>query len=191
MQIDRILFPVQALGPGNRVAIWVCGCSKGCPHCANPELWQRNIRKDVPVATISKILHDLRNEPVSIDGITFTGGDPMEQPEELARLLELIGDITDDILIYTGERYEDLPYLMPEAVFQTIQRHAGVIIDGPYIHERNDNRVYLRGSDNQNMIFLKEHLKARYLLDEQKGRQIQNVWMGDTLVSVGIHNREE
>ena len=191
MQIDRILFPVQALGPGNRVAIWVCGCSKHCPHCANPELWKPNIRKDVPVETLSKMLHDLQKEAVAVDGITFTGGDPMEQPEELAKLLELIGDITDDILIYTGEAYEDLPYLMPELVLRTIRKYAGVIIDGPYIHERNDNRVYLRGSDNQNMIFLKEHLKARYFWDEQKGRRIQNVWMGDTLVSVGIHNREE
>lgn len=191
MQIDRILFPIQALGPGNRAVIWTCGCSKGCPHCANPELWQRNIRKDVPVATISKMLHDLKKEPVAIDGITFTGGDPMEQPEELAMLLELISDITDDILIYTGEVYEDLEWQVLPRTLQTIRRHAGVIIDGPYIHGRNDNRVYLRGSDNQNMIFLKEHLKERYLLDEQKGRQVQNVWMGPTLVSVGIHNREE
>ncbi len=191
MQIDRILFPVQALGPGNRVAIWVCGCSRHCPHCANPELWQWNIRKEVPVATLSKMLHDLQRESTPIDGITFTGGDPMEQPEELAALLELIGDITDDILIYTGAQYEDLPYLMSEEILRTITDRAGVIIDGPYIHERNDNRVYLRGSDNQRIIYLKEHLRPRYLLDEQKGRQIQNLWMGDTLVSVGIHNREE
>lgn len=190
MQIDRILFPIQALGPGNRAVIWVCGCSKGCPHCANPELWQRNIRKDIPIRTVSQMLHDLQREQTPIDGITFTGGDPLEQPEELAALLEQIRDITEDILIYTGENYADFRQVTHPKTLQTIEKYAGVIIDGPYIHERNDNRAYLRGSDNQNILFLKEHLKERYLLDGQKGRQVQNVWMGSTLVSVGIHNRE-
>ena len=34
MQIDRLLYPVHSLGPGNRLAIWVKGCRKRCFNCA-------------------------------------------------------------------------------------------------------------------------------------------------------------
>ena len=39
MNVARILYPVQVLGPGNRIGIWVCGCARGCKGCSNPELW--------------------------------------------------------------------------------------------------------------------------------------------------------
>ena len=41
MYLDRILYPVTALGPGKRIAIWVSGCERHCNHCANPELWKQ------------------------------------------------------------------------------------------------------------------------------------------------------
>lgn len=28
MQIDRLLYPVHSLGPGDRLAIWIRGCKK-------------------------------------------------------------------------------------------------------------------------------------------------------------------
>lgn len=40
MFVDRIYFPVTTLGPGERVVVWTCGCTKRCPGCANPELWE-------------------------------------------------------------------------------------------------------------------------------------------------------
>ena len=39
MNVARILFPVQVLGPGNRIGIWLCGCNRACKGCSNPELW--------------------------------------------------------------------------------------------------------------------------------------------------------
>lgn len=39
MYIDRLLYPITALGPGERIALWVSGCDRKCNKCANPELW--------------------------------------------------------------------------------------------------------------------------------------------------------
>ena len=105
MQIDRLLYPITSLGPGERLVIWTVGCSKHCPHCANPELWQSNPAKDIDVNK----LYDLIIQSVKgkrIDGITITGGDPMEQISELTKLLTLLNEITDDILVYTGYTVE-------------------------------------------------------------------------------------
>ena len=47
MEIDRILYPVESLGPGKRVVVWTIGCSKHCKNCSNKELWEKNNKKDV------------------------------------------------------------------------------------------------------------------------------------------------
>ncbi len=46
MQIDRVLFPITTLGPGNRIGIWTIGCPHKCYNCSNPELWDANVNKD-------------------------------------------------------------------------------------------------------------------------------------------------
>ncbi len=48
MLVDRLYFPVTTLGPGERVVVWTCGCTKRCPGCANPELWEA--RADAAIA---------------------------------------------------------------------------------------------------------------------------------------------
>ena len=87
MLIDRILYPITALGPGKRLAIWTIGCSKHCFNCANPELWERDKRRDIDIAGLSKAIHDSL-QGCCVDGITITGGDPLEQVDDLLDLLE-------------------------------------------------------------------------------------------------------
>ena len=67
--LDRVLFPVTALGPGNRVAIWVSGCSRRCPLCANPELWQRHEEQRITAEKLANYVNSLQIK--GIDGITL------------------------------------------------------------------------------------------------------------------------
>lgn len=83
LQLSHIAYPVQSLGPGRRVAIWVAGCSIGCPGCITPQLWSKNAGRTIKTERLAQRLNELEN----LDGITLTGGEPFEQAAQLVNLL--------------------------------------------------------------------------------------------------------
>lgn len=184
MYIARILYPVKVLGPGERVGIWFAGCKHRCKGCSNPELWNTDKRYFVTAEQTEKMLRDIAGYHV-IDGFTVTGGDPMEQAEEITDLLERVTDITEDIMLYTGY---DIEELTSEPHKKLLDKTA-VLIDGRYEEERNDNS-FLRGSSNQRIHILKEQFIKRYM-DYMDGNhnQIQNFILKNEVVSVGIHKK--
>ena len=107
MLIDQVLYPVEALGPGKRVAIWVIGCTRKCAGCSNPELWDKKDRKSISsVELFSAIKQISDNNPV--DGFTITGGEPMDQAKELLELVKLLRLISSDILVFSGYSHQEL-----------------------------------------------------------------------------------
>ena len=181
MYIARILYPVEVLGPGKRIGIWFCGCSHGCIGCSNPELWQRQEKYKINLEDLLALIRQISDANL-VDGFTITGGDPMEQSEELSILLKNIKAISDDILVYTGFEIEELT----EGQLENIS----VLIDGKYKEELNDNSL-LRGSSNQRIHILDEKHRGKYEKYLQTAtNQIQNFNTGDGIVSVGIHRRD-
>ena len=189
MQIDRILYPVTALGPGERLVIWTIGCSKHCYKCANPELWARNPDKNLDAGELVHLITQAVDTQ-KIDGITITGGDPLEQIAELAVLLPLLREITDDVLIYTGYTAAEAEAALSPSEWEALRQFTDVLIDGPYINDLNDGKCVLRGSANQNIIFFDERKKNKYTEYMEKGRTVQNVFYNNKMISVGIHNRD-
>ena len=98
MYIARILYPVKVLGPGKRLGIWFAGCKHRCKGCSNPELWDINDKYLVTSEQVEKLIRSVAKEHV-IDGFTLTGGDPIEQAEDIADFLESVKDISDDVII--------------------------------------------------------------------------------------------
>lgn len=188
MYIDRIIAPITSLGPGKRLVLWTRGCSKHCKNCANPELWSTEGAKNRKVKDIVQIIKNLMEEE-KLSGITISGGDPLEQREEILSLLEELGQITEDILLYTGYRLEELEQIYSKEEMALLKENVTVLIDGPYMDEKNDGMSALRGSANQKIYFFKAEYEALYEEYMKGGRKIQNVYMGENLVSVGIHNR--
>jgi anaerobic ribonucleoside-triphosphate reductase activating protein len=181
MYIARILYPVQVLGPGNRVGIWFCGCAHRCEGCSNPELWEEQERYRTDIDTLRMLLGEIYGAG-PVDGFTLTGGDPFFQPEALEEILDLIRPASSDILVYTGYTYEFLKERYPH-----ILEKIGVLIDGPYIRQRN-NGALLRGSDNQRILIQDPSLRERYedYFSREENR-IQNFTTLDGVISVGIH----
>lgn len=180
MFIKRICYPVRVLGPGNRIGIWVAGCNKRCPGCMSPELQTTEGCGNV---SVSKVISQLKQINGPIDGITISGGEPFLQAEELCELVEYLdANITQDIIIYSGYRIEELqkkdsPYV------DSILLHIAVLIDGEYRDDLNDG-VGLRGSSNQRIHIFRNNPKYDNLSIGK--RELQTFRYNESILIVGI-----
>ena len=188
MRIGRILCPVRELGPGNRLGIWVQGCMRRCPGCANPELWSIDERKDIPVGLLTPmVITSIVSQKLT--GVTSTGGEPMLQAKELAVLLKHLKPLCEDILLFTGFTYEQLLRSEDPDVKEVLSS-VSVLVDGEYIKEQNAGDR-LRGSTNQRIIFLDKEKRNKYeTYIGSNERLIDSFITTDGIVSVGIHPQE-
>lgn len=181
MYIARILYPVKVLGPGLRIGIWFAGCKHHCQGCSNPELWEFSEKYMTTLTDVMQLIESI-SDTHKVDGFTLTGGDPIEQHRELVPLLKKIGAISDDILCYTGYTIDQVREKCPEVLSE-----ISVLIDGKYIEKENHEEP-LRGSQNQNIIILKEKFNSSYSqYINHSENQIQNFFTLNSAISVGIH----
>lgn len=191
MEIERIIYPVETLGPGKRIVIWTIGCSKHCEKCINPELWEKNANHDIP---ISQIVAQIKHLTIRqcVDGITISGGDPLEQREEFLNLIQALRPLCCDILVYTGYTLDEIDRLWSENERTSLRSNVSVLIDGRYRHELNDNHCPLCGSTNQVIHYFDEECEGIYgKYCNDKGRTLQTFHYSRGSISVGIHNKEE
>lgn len=174
MIISHWLYPVQVLGPGNRLALWVQGCRRKCQGCISPEL-QDYSGTNYDVNTLSIIINTLM-QTHNLDGITISGGEPFDQCDDLVELCSQLS--TNDILVYTGYSDDELRCIYPADLTLT---KIGVIITSPYIEELNDN-LPLRGSSNQEIIFLKNSLKNSYTSYLESSHREQQLFVEDNAI---------
>lgn len=183
MYLDRILYPVTALGPGERIALWVAGCDRKCRGCANPELWVRHPEQYLTPEALACQVNTLADR--KIDGLTITGGEPFDQAEEILRFLDGLAFRTE-VLVFTGYVLEELS---EEEMHRALLKRIDVLVDGPYMEERNDGTSALRGSANQRIHYLDPGRRTRYEAYLREGRKIQNFVYDYHILSVGIHNK--
>ncbi len=159
MKIKHIAYPVFSLGAGKRVAIWTVGCNRRCKGCVSQNLQGFDSGYKISVAEVVEKIKNFKKLNLDL-GVTISGGEPFLQSElsQLLKEINLLG--IEDVLVYTGYTYEELKSIFPD--FESdFQRYIGVLVDGEYIEELNDNKP-LRGSSNQRIIFFKEFLMKKY-----------------------------
>lgn len=190
MNVASILAPVEALGPGRRIVLWTAGCSKKCKNCASPEYFRPTEKQSISIEKLSKIVIRICEEN-NIERLTISGGDPLEQPQELLRFLKSIRKNFSDILVYTGYTFEELEKVRTKEFISDLRKYCDVLIDGPYIDELNKTGTALTGSGNQNIIYFNEKLGPLYEAYLREGRKLQNFYINNRLISVGISDKEE
>jgi len=90
--------------------------------------------------------------------VTFSGGDPMYQPEGFAELAQAIHERTDkDIWCYTGFTFETL---LDNPRQRTLLESIDVLVDGPFIKAQRDETLVFRGSRNQRIIDVPRSLQS-------------------------------
>jgi anaerobic ribonucleoside-triphosphate reductase activating protein len=83
----RALIPAsRANGPGLRAVVFFQGCSIGCPKCWNPSTHQFR-GTAVTVDVVAQEVLRAHAEHV-LEGVTFSGGEPMQQADSLLRLIQ-------------------------------------------------------------------------------------------------------
>jgi pyruvate formate lyase activating enzyme len=76
-------------GPGIRTVVFFQGCKLRCAYCHNPDTWNLKDGKEVTTdEIINKIIRFKPYFEPSGGGVTFSGGDPLVQPEFLLELLK-------------------------------------------------------------------------------------------------------
>lgn len=76
-------------GPGIRTVIFMNGCKLRCKYCHNPEMWCLQETNYTPSDLVEKIV---RFKPYfgNSGGVTFSGGEPLLQPEFLIETMKLL-----------------------------------------------------------------------------------------------------
>lgn len=76
-------------GPGIRTVVFFQGCRIRCAYCHNPDTW--GLKKGTEVTCTELLNKIIRFKPYfkrSNGGVTFSGGDPLMQPEFLLNMLK-------------------------------------------------------------------------------------------------------
>lgn len=164
LRILDITAPDINNGNGVRVTLWVSGCTHKCKGCHNSWTWDFNRGKsfiEYQDEILNKLSEWLKRDYV--DGITFSGGDPLDQDNDgLRLLLDIIKWVrrnypTKTIWCYTGytkEEIDESNNYMRKKVIDSID----VLVDGPYKEELRDiAHCPFRGSTNQRIIYIKNN----------------------------------
>ena len=144
-------------GPGKRFTLWTQGCFKKCKNCFNPETWSYKENKILSPYQIFELINNFED----LDGVTITGGDPLEQEDDLLALLFLLSgkNFKKGIIVFTGYQKEQLEQ---HPIRKKCLEYIDVLIDGVYVDELKSESD-LRGSKNQQFYFFSEKIKEEEL----------------------------
>ena len=154
IELNRVHFPVTTLGPGRRIGLWIQGCSIRCTGCVSRDTWATRPEMRVRVA---ELVERLGPWLAQADGVTVSGGEPLDQPDALRCLLTALRDrFAGDLLVYTGHGSEHV-----FGRHAWIASAADVVISEPYLPSAGASRIW-RGSDNQRVHLLTSLGRQRF-----------------------------
>ena len=110
-------------GPGLRYAVFVQGCSHGCPGCHNPD---SQPCAGGTVRAIADVVAEIAANKL-VQGVTVSGGEPFEQAAACAALARQVRELGLDVWTYSGYRYEQLAEGIPDPAARSARpdRRAG------------------------------------------------------------------
>ena len=159
-------------GAGLRTVLWVSGCNHHCIGCHNPATWDCEAGELFDHTAKRAMFSALSIS--EIQGITFSGGDPMH-PKNVNELGNLVREIREkmpekDIWVYTGytlTEKQDFSVLKDQnanEIYVSWLKDIDVLVDGPYIHRQrqadliNGYDPKWVGSSNQRVIDIRRTL---------------------------------
>lgn len=157
LSILQIVEDTTVDGPGFRTSVYCAGCPNHCPGCHNPRSWDISNGHTMDIEEIMQII-----EAAPFSDVTFSGGDPMFQPEGFAVLASAIKSRTGkNIWCYTGFLFEDI---MADSRKKALLQHIDVLVDGPFVEALRDETLHFRGSSNQRIIDVQPSIQSGHII---------------------------
>ena len=163
-------------GPGIRVVVFFQGCALRCKYCHNPDTWAPNLGDEYTAEElVAKIKRFKPYFEKSGGGVTFSGGDPLRQPEFLLEVLKLckaegistcldtagygLGDY-DEILKYTDLVLYDVKDITREGYKNVTLMEMDETLNFLEAMKRNNTKMWIRHVVVPGMTDGEEHIKA-------------------------------
>jgi anaerobic ribonucleoside-triphosphate reductase activating protein len=154
LKVNFILSRSKANGPGMRYTIWVQGCSIHCPGCSNTDTWDPEKGIDW---NIDDLLKDIElNRP--LDGITITGGEPLDQFGAVSTFLKKLSPrlflnqinvSSFSAFLTTGYTEKQIRDRGQSEIFNLVD----ILCTGPFEKDKICSGEW-KGSSNQEILYL-------------------------------------
>ena len=142
--IGDIEYDCAIYGPGKRTVIWFQGCTLGCKGCWNTQFQSPEPNRMVDREELLWTIIDHKND------VTFLGGEPLQQSENLSWLVHRLRDLGIGFMLYTGYEMDEIAR---NAEWSEICDAADILIPGRYVETLRDTDLRWRGSSNQRILF--------------------------------------
>ena len=162
----------RANGPGARFVVWFQGCTLGCAGCFNPTTHDAGGGRSVALDELIDELTRAASGPHAVEGLSLSGGEPLQQPEAARALLEAARGLGLSTLAFSGYTIEEIRALPggPDVLAR-----LDVLIDGRYV-AGDRLATGLRGSANQRI----QRLTERYSLADVEATPVAEIRIGPT-----------
>ncbi|MCW5979605.1 MAG: radical SAM protein [Bryobacteraceae bacterium] len=158
-------------GPGLRAVVFFQGCTLHCRFCWNPKS-HAFIGDERSVAEVARWVL-CAHEESPLDGVTFSGGEPMQQADALLELIESFRDLLPSLSfgMYSGYseqeladgRYwcrSELTRRAKQEIWRLIRRRLDFGVLGRYVASRPTS-LPLRTSANQKLVLFSERYREQ------------------------------
>jgi anaerobic ribonucleoside-triphosphate reductase activating protein len=185
MLLHAFVPTTRANGPGLRAVVYFQGCSLNCSNC-----WNRKTHKfhggEIAVQAVAQRFEEARRSQ-ALEGVTFSGGEPMQQAEALFQLMTEIRQAAPSMSfgLFTGftegelatGQYLTRPKTTPERK-QDLWRGIQVLLDFAVMGRYDETQpayAPLRTSRNQRLVLFSN----RYQIGDF-GPQLVEISVGST-----------
>lgn len=149
----------RANGPGLRMVIWVQGCALNCKGCFNQSTHDTQKGTSMEVSALAKQINDLG----SIEGVTLSGGEPLDQALAIEQLINAVHSEKNWVL-YSGYTPKEI---FRDAAMTRVVKAVDLTLAGRY--QRNavhpyQNKQIIKTSDRVDVNFFSTKRAVEFIV---------------------------
>lgn len=162
MRFSKIKDNDIANGLGVTMSLWTQGCPHHCKGCFNGETWDFNTGEEFKDSDLEYIFSNINKNNVKRD-LSILGGEPL-CPENVDGVINVCKTFkkkypNKKIYLWTGYVVDDF-----DEKQRDVLNYIDVLVDGPFVQEKRNLSLVMRGSSNQRVIDVKKSLEQNKII---------------------------